>query len=133
MRCWFSARIRALVLVEGLGTVNGYDSIFVFRMDNDDPDVAKHRAIAIAREKLERSFVNMDGGRTRWCVSRVLTLDVLRTEDLDAVEVWQEGITPSVLEQFAFDAEFDPMAEPTDNSGVDPLRLGDDEPTPETK
>jgi len=37
---------------------------------------------------------------------------------LDGVEFWQEGVGPSVHEQFRFDAEFDPVAEPPENSGV---------------
>ena len=118
MACWFSARVRALVLVEHRGTIDAHDSIFMIRMPDEDLEAAKGRVLDVARAKLEQDYVNMDGERTQWRVSRVLTLDVLRAADLDGVEVWQEGVAPSIHEQHRFGAVLDPMAAPTENSGV---------------
>lgn len=113
---WFSASVRAVVLAEGVGTIDGRDSVFTFRAR--DYEDAFPRAISLARSALETDYTNVEGQRVRWRVTRVLTLDEIRHVDLDGAEVWAQGSDPAPDELFAFDHAFTPEGSPPENSGV---------------
>jgi len=68
-----------------VGAVDSWDEIFAFRAA--DCSAAFERALAIGRNR-EESFVNEEGDRVVWRFAEVVTLDELRTDDLDGAEVY---------------------------------------------
>jgi hypothetical protein len=87
------------------------DSIFVFRaIDFQD---AFHRAIQLGRES-ENEYLNHLGGRVRWRLKEIISLDVIRKESLDGAEVYSESVNVPEDEDIPFEAVFDPeQSEPT--------------------
>lgn len=113
---WFSACVRMVVLVEGSGTIDARESIFLLRAREYED--AFPAAVKLARQALETEYENLDGQRVRWRVVRLITLDQIDREDLDGAEIWTRGCSPEPGEQFAFDQELRPEDHVPDNSGV---------------
>ena len=110
---WFSTQVRILCLIEGEGAVSQGESVHVFRAQ--DWESAFVRALELGRGH-EQEYANGDGDLVRWRLDRVVTLDMLRVEDLDGVEVYSS--LSDVSGGPAFDSEFHPEDHPAVQSGV---------------
>ena len=104
---WFSARVRLVLLIEGAGARGYADSVFVFRAA--DFDDAFQRALALGR-KQEQEYVGGEGKRVRRRLKEVISLDILRADDLDGAEVYSEPVDLAAGEASNFDQVFTPEA-----------------------
>ena len=84
---WFSARVRLVAFAEGRGATHQMECIHVFR--GADWDAAFQRALELGRSH-EEEYVNADGALVRWRLAEVVSLDMLRSDDLDGAEVYSE-------------------------------------------
>jgi hypothetical protein len=82
---WFSACLRRVCVIEGAGAVDAWDEVFLLRAE--DRDEAFTRALEIGRDR-EETYVNADGESVLWLFAEVVTLDEVRTNHLDGVEVY---------------------------------------------
>lgn len=83
-RQWYSARVQLVAIVEPGRANSVMDSIHVFRAS--DWDDALRRAVALGRGH-EQEYVNADGDRVQWRLREVLSLDLIRADDIDGAEV----------------------------------------------
>jgi hypothetical protein len=102
---WFSARIRFVCLAEGTGGVDYMDSIIVFRAE--DFSDALERALKRGRAE-EKTYLNYEQKRVVWKVKEILTLDQIRSNEIDGAEVYFEVVKLPPGEKIDFDAAFFP-------------------------
>lgn len=112
---WFSAMLRFVVLVEGIGTTDVCRSVVVFRSTSFA--AATKRALELGISK-ERTYHNGDGQEVRWRLVRIETLDQLDDELIDGREVYAEPLTPDTEDAFQFNARFAPDEVVPGHSGV---------------
>jgi len=110
---WFAASMRLVVLVEGGGQTREDEVAHVFRADGWD--LAFERALALGRSH-ETEYVNDAGVGVRWRLERVLTLDLLRVNDLDGAEVY--SALREVESDMPFGTTFSPEAHRPGQSGI---------------
>ena len=114
-RDWFSAMLRLVVLVEGVGASRRVRSLVLFRAA--DWVEARERALRLGREA-ERSYLGGTGEQVRWRFEAVETIDLLGAEIADGREVYAEPVDLDVGEGIAFDAEFRPEESEPGQSGA---------------
>jgi hypothetical protein len=102
--------------VEGEGAIVDEESVYVFRATNRK--TAIRRLLEMARRQ-DAEFVNGEGGRTRWAVVQLETLDELTEGRLTDMEVFSNmrDIDPPD-KTISFDAQFTPEATIPGRSGV---------------
>jgi hypothetical protein len=77
--------VRRVCIVEGVGVIAREKSVYLCQaMDRDG---AIQRILELARQQ-DRSFVNGEGERTRWAVTRLETVDDLGEGELGDREVF---------------------------------------------
>jgi Domain of unknown function (DUF4288) len=89
---WFSSRLRFGIIVETQGLVGYWDSVYVFQ--SSDFEAAFQKALGIDRRN-EKSYLNADGERVVWKLAEVVSLDIIRTESLEAAEIYSEPVSGS--------------------------------------
>jgi hypothetical protein len=82
---WFSASLRRICLIEGSGAVDAWDEVFLQRAS--DWDKAFERALEIGKGR-EETYTNADGASVVSRFAEVVTLDEIRTNQLDGAEVF---------------------------------------------
>ena len=102
---WFSTKIRQVCLIELEGADLYWDSIFVFQAE--DFDKAFQKALCLGK-KQEVEYVNANGGKVRWKFKEIISLDMIRQENLDEAEIYSESIDIPIKEREAFDSVFYP-------------------------
>lgn len=112
---WFSAMLRMVVLVDGIGATRRVRSLVLVQAA-DWPE-AKHRAVDEGLQ-LECSYVGGTGEQVHWRLEALETLDQLGTEITDGREVYSEPMDLHAGEYIAFDAEFRPELSEPGQSGV---------------
>ncbi|HET6228755.1 MAG TPA: DUF4288 domain-containing protein [Longimicrobiaceae bacterium] len=97
-RSWFSTNVRLVCLIEDQGSVRSMECVHVFRSSGWES--AFQRALELGRTH-EESFVNVDGERVKWVLAEIVSLDFLRTNELNGAEVYSattdvlpEGVVP---------------------------------------
>ena len=112
---WYSAKLRTISLIEGQSATLAMDTVRIFRAA--DFDKALLRAVELGRQT-EEDYKNDEGRTVRWRLQAVLTLDSLRTEDLDGAEVHSAFVDVPPGEVLPFESEFRPEAStPTESLG----------------
>ena len=102
---WFSAKIRAVCLIEGVGADIYYDSVLVFRaVDWDD---ALQRALQLGLG-MEKEYLNSLGERVLWRLKEVIFLTIIQKDSLDGAEVHSEFVDIPEDEVVPFDTVFHP-------------------------
>ncbi|GEL95435.1 DUF4288 domain-containing protein [Cellulomonas composti] len=114
-RDWFSAMLRMVVLVEGVGASRRVRSLVLFRAA--DWAEARERALQLGLGA-ERSYPGGTGEQVRWRLEAVETIDLLGAEIVDGREVYAEPVDLDFGEAVAFDAEFRPEESEPGQSGV---------------
>ena len=110
---WYSAQLRLVALIEGIGASLYMDQVHVFRaVDWDD---AQERALAIGRSH-EQDYLNGDGQRVRWRLKAVRTLDIIGEHVTDGAEVHSTFVDVPGDEQVDADATFEPEKSRPGNS-----------------
>ena len=84
---WFSTRVRLVAVVEGRGASHQMECVHVFRAT--EWESAFQRALELGRSH-EEGYTNEAGNAVRWTLTDVVSLDLLRTDDLDGAEVYSE-------------------------------------------
>jgi hypothetical protein len=112
---WFSAMLRMVVLVDGIGGSRRVRSVVLLRAT--DWAEAKLRALQRGREE-ERSYVGGTGEQVLWRLEAIETIDLLGEEIADGREVYAEPVDVGIGEAIAFDAEFRPEDSEPGQSGV---------------
>lgn len=103
---WFSAKLRIVSLIEGLGSHFNDDSIYAFQAT--DFDEAFDKAVSIGRAR-EREYVNMEQERVHLRLVEVSSLNLLGTGKFgDAVDVYSEAVPLSDADRVPFDTIFYP-------------------------
>lgn len=83
---WFSARLKSVCFIEGVGSVDSDLCAHVFRAT--DWDDAFRRALQIGNDPNHTArYLNGDGDKVEWRFAAILTLDNLGNADLDGREV----------------------------------------------
>ena len=118
---WFSTKIRLVVLVEPEGATHYADSVYIFKVDDvekwDDLwSLAFQRALKLGRQQQEE-YRNPDGDRVRWKLKEVISLDIIRSDSLDGVEVYSEPVGIGTGIVIPFDSTFNP-------EGSEPIQTG---------
>lgn len=110
MATWFSAKIRIVSLIEGLGSHFHGDSVYVFHAT--DFDEALDRAVSIGRAR-EREYVNMEQERVHRRLVEVSSLNLLGAGTFgDAVDVHSEEVPLSAADRVPFHTIFHPEHSP---------------------
>lgn len=104
-RRWFSATVRLISVVAGVGAVDYMDCVHLFRAT--DWEDAFARALMLGRTH-ETEYINMNGNALRQRLKEVLTLDLILTDNLDGAEVRSSMMDVPPAEQASFDTEFHP-------------------------
>lgn len=104
-RPWFSSRVRLVVITGAEGGLHYADSVFVFRAE--DYRHAFRRALDLGR-RAEESYKNEAGDSVAWRLKEVLTLDLIRDENLDGVEVAYQSSDIPPGEVFTLATVFEP-------------------------
>jgi hypothetical protein len=112
---WFSAMLRMVVLVEGMGGSRRVRTVVLLRAA--DWSEAKERAFQRGLDA-ERSYAGGAGEQVRWRLESIETIDLLGEEMGDGREVYSEPVDLGVSEAIAFDAEFRPEESEPGQSGV---------------
>ena len=101
---WFSTKIRRVCLIESKGADLYMDSVFVFCAE--DFDEAFRKALYLGRNQ-EEEYVNVDNAKVMWKFKEIISLDIVRQDNLDGAEVYSEPI--EILgEREPFDSVFHP-------------------------
>jgi len=111
---WFRGTLRFYWATQKDGCLDCEDSVYIVRAH--DLDEALRRLVAIGRKR-EKTYKNVEGQETRERFASVTTLDALRCEDLDGVEVSSRPVD-ELDPGFTFDAELRPEASRPEHSGV---------------
>jgi hypothetical protein len=110
---WFSASMRLVILVEGEGATSQDEVVHIFQAADWEP--AWQRALELGRAH-EREYKNAHGELVRWRLDRVLTIDMLRVDDLDGAEVF--SAMADISDGPAFDTQFQPEQHPPGQTGI---------------
>jgi hypothetical protein len=86
---WFSSRLRFGVIVETIGLLG---SLYLFQ--SSDFEAAFQEALEIGYRN-ERSYRNGEGQRVVQKLAEVVSLDMIRSESLEAAEIYSEPIPGS--------------------------------------
>lgn len=89
---WFSSRLQFGVIVETIGLLEYSDSLYLFQ--SSDFEAAFQKALEIGYRN-ERSYRNGEGQRVVQKVAEVVSLDMIRSESLEAAEMYSEPIPGS--------------------------------------
>lgn len=102
---WFSSKVRIVCLIETVGASRYMAPIHLFRAE--DYDAARARALVLGRAH-EQEYRNGDGHLVRWRFKEIISLDMIRADDLDGTEIYSEfsAIEDGVF--IPFDAQFRP-------------------------
>ena len=119
-REWFSAMVRLAILIEGSGSLEYDDVVYVFRATDFDDAVT--RAVDLG-SAAEREYRNADGRLVRWRLTAVMTLDQVGPGDLDGAEVWSQFTPIPPEEKVGFEHVYHPAASRPGQAGV-PFRSG---------
>lgn len=84
---WFSTRVRLVAVVEGRAASHQMECVHVFRAS--EWDSAFQRALELGRSH-EEEYTNDAGRVVRWTLAEVVSLDLLKADDLDGAEVYSE-------------------------------------------
>jgi hypothetical protein len=107
---WFSATVRVIAVVQGIGAVDYMDCIHLFRAQ--DEDEAFDRAMELGRTH-ETQYINGEGNPLKWRLKEIRTLDRILANDLDGAEIRSQFIDVPSDEQASFETEFHPeMSQP---------------------
>lgn len=109
---WYTAKLRFVVMVEPVGGDTLNDCIYLFRAV--DFGAAFQRAITIG-ESAQKQYHNVEGRRVLWRFKEVISLDIIRTNDLDGAEIYSEPIHLKKEEIIPFETQFYP-------SGSNPIQ-----------
>lgn len=107
---WFSGRVRFAIIIETIGLNGYYDSVYLFR--SIDFNTAFRKVVEIGRNN-EQSYFNGDNQQVVWKLSDIISLDIIKSESLDGVEVYSEPVSgedPSLTIEHEFHPE---LSEPT--------------------
>jgi hypothetical protein len=104
---WYSAQLRFVVMVESIGGDFFNDQVYLFKA-KDFPD-ALERALSIGRAA-EREYRNSNGELVCWRLMNVVSLDVLRTQELDGAEICANTIRLEPSERIPWGTTFTPEA-----------------------
>ncbi len=108
---WFSSKIRLVALVESLGSDLYIDSVFIFKAD--DFKDAFEKAIKLGKNQ-EEEYINANNKRVCWRLKEIISLDLIKQEELDGVEVYSEPIEIQTDKREPFDVVYHPeKSEPT--------------------
>jgi hypothetical protein len=102
---WYSAKLRFVVMVEPVGGDTLNDCIYLFKAV--DFPAAFERAVTIG-ESAQNEYRNADGQRVLWRFKEVISLDIIRTNDLDGAEIYSEPIHLKNEEIIPFETQFSP-------------------------
>jgi hypothetical protein len=102
---WYSAKLRFVILIENTGSEHFSDSVFLLR--SIAFGAAFSRALEIGRRE-EHEYLNGEGERVSWRFVKVLTLNIIQTDELDGAEVHHEFCGLGKDEHYEFSHEFDP-------------------------
>lgn len=117
---WYSARVRLICLVENHGGQEYWDSVFVFRAGTCDSGGWKpafRRVVDLGRGQ-EQAHPNVYGERVVFRLVEVLTLDLLRTGDLDGAEVHFRTGDIETGREIPFEATFESEKSDPDMTGI---------------
>ena len=89
---WFSCRLRFGIIIETQGLVRYSDSLYLFQ--SSDFEVAFGKALEIGHRN-EQSYLNAEGQRVVWRLAKVISLDIIRAESLEAAEIYSEPVSGS--------------------------------------
>lgn len=104
---WYSAKLRRVCLVEGKVATLAMESIHIFRAQSFEGALA--RAVAIGRE-LDEDYRNSDGAHVKWRLKEVVSLDLIRSDNLDGAEIHSQFADVNPNEGLSFDSLFTPEA-----------------------
>jgi hypothetical protein len=108
---WFSAQLKFIALVEVRGGRMTDDSVFVFKSTNYK--TAFQHALKIGKQN-EHEYLNVNGERVIWKLKEIVTLDKMRAQSLDGIEVWSQLNILTKKEIIPFDAALKPKnSQPT--------------------
>ncbi|MES5484932.1 DUF4288 domain-containing protein [Bradyrhizobium sp. INPA03-11B] len=102
---WFSTKLRFVVMVEPIGGDTLNDCVYLLRAT--DFDAAFDRALSIGQAS-QKEYLNAMGQRVQWRFVEVISLDVIRSDNLDGCEVYSEPVHLNNQEVLPFEAEFSP-------------------------
>ncbi|MGE0424974.1 MAG: DUF4288 domain-containing protein [Reyranellaceae bacterium] len=100
---WHSTRLRMAHLVEPYGCDAHIDHVLVFRAPHENSWVKKPVEIGRAMEREE-----IGDSRGRWRLVEVVTQDLLRSKNLDGVEVYSEPVHLDEADIIPFGTTFQP-------------------------
>jgi len=102
---WFSSKLRFALMVERDGADTLNDCIFLLKAE--DFEAAFRKAINIG-EAAQKEYRNKYGNLVVWKFMEIISLDVIRAENLDEAEVYSEPIHLSREKIIPFGIEFSP-------------------------
>jgi len=102
---WYSAKLRFVVMVEPVGGNTLNDCIYLFKAV--DFPAAFQRAIAIG-ESAQKEYRNEEGQCVLWRFKEVISLDIIRANNLDGAEIYSEPIHLKKEEIIPFETQFRP-------------------------
>ena len=102
---WFSAKLRAVCLIEDQGSTLAMDSVFVFRSKSFTE--AFERALGLGK-KAEKEYLNNDGKRVCWRLKEIVSLDIVQSHELDGAEVFSDFSDLDSDEKVPFAYQFRP-------------------------
>ena len=105
--------MRIVCLIEGEGVTTQDEVVHTFRAAGWEE--AFRRAIDLGRSH-EREYLNGSGERVRWRLERVLTLDIVQSNDLEGAEVFSQR--SDVSGGSPFDSVFDPEKHTPGQTGI---------------
>ena len=120
---WFSTKVRLAILVEQAPHDSQFtESVYVFRIEERDDwaalwDQAFQRALALGKQQ-EQEYRNDAGQRVRWRLQEIVSLDVIRSDDLDGAEIYAEPVSMRPADMVPFDTEFWPERSQPPQTGI---------------
>ena len=102
---WFSTKLRFAVMVEPTGGDVLNDRVIVLKAVGFKD--AFNKALSIGRA-LQNEYLNAHGQRVQWKLVKVISLDIIQSEDLDGREVYSEPIHLNDENRIPFETKFDP-------------------------
>lgn len=112
---WFSAMLRFVVLVDGIGATRRFRSLVL--LTAADWGEANQKALTLGRE-MERDYAGGTGEQIRWRLEGIDTIDEIGGEVSDGREVYAEPVELRPGEFIPFEAEFRPAETEPGQSGV---------------
>lgn len=113
MKEWYSAQLRLVAVIEGIGSDLYMDQVHVF-LAADWRD-AMARALEIGRGE-EDEYVNANGHLLAWCFKEILTLDIIGPSIADGAEIHSAFVDVPANEHVSAHATFEPEKSEPRNS-----------------